>query len=121
MKRRMCFPTRSTCDAGRALRSLQGSREDPRNYRVFVIVSRQALIDSRFSSVICVPVFSSCDGLSTQVPVGVAEGLKHESSVFCDQLISVPKSAMTHFVGTLSPKKVRALDDALAVALDLES
>lgn len=106
---------------GELYRVYRGSREDPRNYRVFVVVSRQALIDSRFSSVICAPVFSTYDGLSTQVPVGVDEGLKHASSVFCDQLVSIPKSGLKHFIGSLSPKKVRALDNALAVALDLES
>ncbi len=105
---------------GELFRVYRGSREDPRDYRVFVVVSRQALIDSRFSSVICAPVFSSYDGLSTQVPVGVGEGLKHDSSIFCDQLISIPKSGLTHFIGTLPPRKIRAMNNALAVALDLE-
>ena len=105
---------------GELYRVYRGSREDPRNYRVFVVVSRQALIDSRFSTVVCAPVFSSFDGLSTQVPVGVDEGLKHNSSIFCDQLVSIPKSALTHFIGTLSPQRIEALDSALAVALDLE-
>jgi len=59
-------------------------KEDPRRQRVFVIASRQALIDSRFSSVICAPVYSRHDGLSTQVAVGVAEGLKKDSSIHCD-------------------------------------
>ena len=106
---------------GELYRVYRGSREDRRNYRVFVIVSRQALIDSRFSTVICAPIFSSYDALSTQVLVGVDEGLKHDSSIFCDQLISIPKSALKHFIGTLSPRKVQALDSALAVALNLES
>ena len=105
---------------GELYRVYRGSRDDPRNYRVFVVVSRQALIDSRFSTVVCAPVFSSFDGLSTQVPVGVDEGLKHDSSIFCDQLVSIPKSALTHFIGTLTPKTVGTLDNALAVALDLE-
>ena len=105
---------------GELYRVYRGSREDPRNYRVFVVVSRQALIDSRFSTVVCAPVFSSFDGLSTQVPVGVDEGLKHNSSIFCDQLVSIPKSALTHFIGTLSPQRIEALGHALAVAMDLE-
>jgi len=105
---------------GELYRVYRGSREDPRNYRVFVVVSRQALIDSRFSTVVCAPVFSSFDGLSTQVPVGVDEGLKHNSSIFCDQLVSISKSALTHFIGTLSPQRIESLDHALAVALDLE-
>jgi mRNA interferase MazF len=40
---------------------------DPKTYRTFVIVSRQALIDSRFSTLICAPVFTNGEGLSTQV------------------------------------------------------
>lgn len=106
---------------GELYRVYRGSREDPRDYRVFVVVSRQALIDSKFSTVVCAPVFSSRDGLSTQVPVGVGEGLKHESSIFCDQLVSISTSTLTHFIGTLSRHKVRALDNALAIALELES
>jgi mRNA interferase MazF len=39
---------------------------DPKQYRAFVIVSRQILIDSQFSTVVCAPVFTHGDGLSTQ-------------------------------------------------------
>ena len=53
--------------------------------------------------------------------MGANEGLKHDSSIFCDQLVSIPKSALTRFIGTLSPNKVRELDNALAVALDIET
>jgi len=35
---------------------------DPKQYRTFAIVSRAALIDSRFSTVICAPVFSNGEG-----------------------------------------------------------
>ena len=52
-------------------------------------------------------------------PVGVDEGLKHESSIHCDELVSLPKSVLTNFVGTLSPHKAQALNTALALALDL--
>ncbi|MBI4467845.1 MAG: type II toxin-antitoxin system PemK/MazF family toxin [Acidobacteria bacterium] len=92
---------------------------DPRKYRVFVIVSRQVLIDSRFSTVICAPIYSSYDGLSTQVAVGIEEGLKHDSSIHCDELVSLPKSALTNYVGRLSLQKDKALRQSLGVALDL--
>jgi mRNA interferase MazF len=52
--------------------------------------------------------------------VGVAEGLKHDSSVHCDELISIPKSALTDFIGRMSPEKVLELDVALEVALGLK-
>jgi len=86
---------------------------------VFVVVSRQAVIDSRFSTVVCAPVYSSYVGLSTQVPVGVDQGLKHDSSIHCDDLVSVPKSSLTDFVGTLSPATTGELNRALAIALGL--
>ncbi|MFC1850725.1 type II toxin-antitoxin system PemK/MazF family toxin [candidate division CSSED10-310 bacterium] len=92
---------------------------DPRKSRVFVIVSRQALIESRFSTVICVPVYSVHDGLSTQVLIGIDEGLKHESSIHCDELVSLPKSRLTNFVGSLSHQKIRELNSALLRALDI--
>ncbi len=104
---------------GELYRVAHPSRKDPKRFRVFVIVSRQILIDSRFSTVTCAPVYSVHEGLSTQVSVGVAEGLKHESSVHCDELVSLPKSALTHFVGTLSAAKVDDLNRALGIALDI--
>ena len=100
-------------------RVYKGNRNDPRRSRVFVIVSRQVLIDSRFSSVICAPIYSAYDGLSTQVSVGVDEGLKHQSSVHCDELVSVRKSALTDFVGRLSPARTGELDSALGIALGI--
>ncbi|RPJ52869.1 MAG: type II toxin-antitoxin system PemK/MazF family toxin [Acidobacteria bacterium] len=106
---------------GELYRVAHPSRKDPKRSRVFVIVSRQILIDSRFSTVTCAPVYSVNEGLSTQVPVGVAEGLKHESSVHCDELVSLPKSVLTNFVGTLPPSKIEELNQALRIALDVQS
>ncbi len=104
---------------GNLYRVYKGASHDPKKFRVFVIVSRQVVIDSRFSTVICAPIYSRYDGLSTQVMVGIGEGLKHESSIHCDELISIPKSALSHFVGSLSMDKVRQLDEALKIALEL--
>jgi len=95
------------------------SSRDPKKSRVFIVVSRQAVIDSRFSTVICAPVYSVHDGLSTQVPVGIEEGLKHDSSIHCDELVSLLKSSLTNFIGSLSAQKISAIDQALRIALDL--
>lgn len=92
---------------------------DPKRFRVFAVVSRQALIDSRFSTVVCAPVYSARHGLSTQVDVGLDDGLRHESSVHCDELVSLPKARLTRFVGRLDAEKLLALDDALMIALDV--
>lgn len=77
------------------------------------------LIESRFSTVMCVPVYTAYDGLATQVPVGVAEGLTHESSLHCDEVVSLQKAVLTDYVGALSPQKISELNRALRVALDL--
>ena len=92
---------------------------DPKPARTFVVVSRQALVESGFSTVVCAPVFSERHGLPTQVPVGTAEGLKHDSAIQCDGLMSIEKSRLTDFVGELSATKLRELDAALAAALAL--
>jgi mRNA interferase MazF len=104
---------------GELYRVTHPSKRDPRESRVFVVVSRQVLIDSRFSTVICAPIYSAYDGLSTQVAVGIDEGLKHDCSIHCDELVSLPKSALTNFVGSLSAAKVRELNRALYIALDI--
>jgi mRNA interferase MazF len=100
-------------------RVYKGNRNDPRRSRVFVVVSRQVLVDSRFSSVTCAPVYSAYDGLSTQVAVGAEEGLKHPSSVHCDELVSIRKAALTDFVGHLGPAKTGELDGALGIAVGI--
>ncbi len=92
---------------------------DPKRSRVFVVVSRQALIDSRFSTVVCAPVYTRRDGLATQVDLGLDDGLKHESSIHCDALVSLPKPLLTDYVSSLPPARLRALDQALRVALAL--
>jgi mRNA interferase MazF len=104
---------------GELYRVANPSSKDPKKSRVFVIVSRQVLIDSRFSTVICAPIYSTHDGLSAQVLVGVDQGLKHDSSIHCDELISLPKSLLTNFVGSLSPNKIEELNRALSIALEI--
>ena len=61
------------------------------------------------------------DGLSTQVRAGISEGLRKESSIHCDELVSLPKTALTHYVGCLRDSALSELDDALAIALGLET
>ena len=82
-------------------------------------MSRQALIDSLFSTVICAPVYTRRDALATQVEVGIEDGFKRESSIHCDALVSLPKAMLTDYVSSLRPARLPALDQALRVALAL--
>jgi mRNA interferase MazF len=49
----------------------------------------------------------------------VAEGLKHDSAIQCDGLMSLEKSRLTDYIGELMPDKLRQLDSALLIALGL--
>jgi mRNA interferase MazF len=102
---------------GDLYRVYRGSRNDPKEHRVFLVVSRQLLVDSRFSTVICAPVYSRRDDLPTQIEVGVDEGLKHDSAVYCDELISIRKTLLTDYVGSLSPTKMEEVNTAIRIAL----
>ena len=101
------------------LYSVRHPKGDSKRSRVFVIVSRTTLLDSTFSTVTCAPIYSTRHGLSTQVPVGADEGLKHDSAIHCDELVSLPRAALTDSVGSLSPEQLRDLNRALAIALEL--
>jgi mRNA interferase MazF len=95
-------------------------RHDPKRVRAFVIVSRQTLCESKADKVICASINTNADGRSTEVVVGVDEGLKHASVINCDQLLLIPKSSLTNYVGSLSPRKLRDLRGALRIALELD-
>jgi len=97
-----------------------GSKTDTKKQRVYIIVSRQELIDSAYSTLICAPVYTSYEGLSTQVPVGIENGLKHSSAIRCDELVSILKTQLTDYIGFLSGGKLAELDQALSIALGID-
>jgi len=105
---------------GELYRVFLGSKTDTKKERVYAIVSRKELIDSSYSTLICAPVYTNFDGLSTQVPVGIEEGLKHPSAIRCDELISILKSRLTGYVGTLSETKLIELGQSLSIALGID-
>ncbi len=94
--------------------------DDPKRFRSYVVVSRQTLIESQFPTVICAPIFSHGPGSSTQVLIGIDEGMKHDSWILCDNLLSIRKVELTRFIGSLSGAKVAELDRALKMALSLK-
>lgn len=93
---------------------------DPKRRRAFVVVSRHVLIDSKYATVICAPVYSTRGGLASQVDVGPEQGLRRDSAIHCDGLLSLPKTDLTDYVGSLGERKLAELSAALEVALALE-
>ena len=105
---------------GELYRVFRGAKDDPKDNRIFLVVSRQLLIDNQFPSVICAPVYTKYDGYPTQIEIGVNEGLKHDSAIYCDALVSLQKYTLTDYVGTLSDAKIDEVNTALRVALATE-
>lgn len=110
----------ATLTRGEIYRLSPPPRGDPKRSRCYVIVSRQTLIDSLAERLVCAPVNTRYDGLATQVIVGNAEGLRHESCINCDQLVLIEKVRLSNYVGALSHKKLRDLREALRAALDVD-
>jgi len=104
---------------GDLYRVYRGSKDDPKKQRVYLVVSRQTVVDNDFSTVICAPVYSKYGGLPTQIEAGADEGLKHDSAVYCDGLASIPKSVLTDYIGSLPHDKMEAVNTALRIALAL--
>lgn len=105
---------------GDLYRLAKPSKRDPKRFRVYVIVSRNDLTATAFPTLICAPIHSNYIGLQTEVEIGIDEGLKHDSSIRCDELVSIAKSDLTNFIGSLSPQKVLELQHALRVALEID-
>jgi len=105
---------------GELYRVYKASPQDPKKFRVFTVVSRQILIDSKFSTVICAPIYTRFEGLSTQVKLGIEDGMKHDCAIHCDELISIPKAFITHFIATLSEHKTKELNEALKIAIGFD-
>lgn len=89
------------------------SRPDKR--RPVVVVSRQEVI-RLLHTVMVAPVTSTVRGAPSEVVIGVAEGLKHDSAINLDHVQTVERARLSSFVGTVPPAKMRAVCRALAVA-----
>jgi mRNA interferase MazF len=86
--------------------------------RPAVVVTRNTLIPL-LTSVTVARVTSTVRGLRTEVVVGEAHGLEHDSVVNCTDVFTVPKAAVARTRGTLGPVELQALDQALRVAMEL--
>jgi len=104
---------------GEIYRVRQPQHGDPKKSRCFAVVGRQDLLDSKANRVLCAPINTSGVGLSTEVQVGVDEGLKHNSVINCDQITRLEKSMLTDYIGALSVPKLKQLRTALVVAFDI--
>ena len=93
---------------------------DPKDWRYFVVVSRQTLLDSKAAHAVCAPINSEGHGLETEIQVGPEHGLTRISYINCDQLVRIEKTRLTDFVASLPASKIKSLNTSLRVALELD-
>lgn len=91
----------------------------PDKKRPVVVLTRQEVL-GLIHTVMVAPITSTIRGLPSEVGVGVAEGLKHESAVNLDHVQTLEQSRLVGFVGHLGANKMRQLCRALAIAVGCE-
>ena len=84
-----------------------------------VLVLTRELVRPHLTRVTIAPITSTVRGLSTEVPVGRANGLDEESVVSCDNILTVPVTALGRRLGYLLSRQEAELAEAIRTAFDL--
>jgi mRNA interferase MazF len=87
--------------------------------RPAIVVTRPTAL-AFLANVTVVLVTTRVRGLPTEVEIGTAHGVIEGSVANCDNVLTVPKTALVGRRGTLGPAEIRALDEALRLALALD-
>lgn len=87
----------------------------PDKRRPVLVLTRQEVIEL-LNTVMVAPVTSTIRGAPSEVVLGTAHGLKHESAVNLDHVQTVERSRLTQYIGQLDTEKMREVCRALAIA-----
>jgi mRNA interferase MazF len=87
--------------------------------RPVLVLTRELVIPQRVQVTIA-PLTSTARGLSVEIAVGPANGLGRESVVNCDNIVTIPKTALGERIGYLLPAQEDELTAAIHAAFDLE-
>jgi len=85
--------------------------------RPVVVLTRDPL-GRLLHSVIVAPVTSTIRGLSTEVPLGYDDGIRHPSVANLDSVQLLSRDRFRRRIGRAQPATMMALCDALSVAVD---
>jgi mRNA interferase MazF len=84
-----------------------------------VLVLTRELVRPHLSRVTVAPITSRIRGLTTEVPVGAANGLDQDSVVSLDNVVTIAVVDLGRQVGALLARQERALTEAIHAAFDL--
>ena len=85
-----------------------------------VLILTREVVRRHLTRVTVAPITSTIRGLSTEVPVGPANGLDRASVVSCDNIVTVPVSALGRQLGVFMAEQETALTEAIRAAFDLD-
>jgi mRNA interferase MazF len=85
-----------------------------------VLVLTREIVRPHLDTVTIAPITTTIRGLSTEVPVGAANGLSQSSVVACDHVTTIPKAALGTQIGLLLDEQEKSLSKAIRAAYDLE-
>lgn len=85
-----------------------------------VLVLTRELVRPHLTTVTVAPITTTIRGLSTEVEVGAANGLAGPSVVSCDNVTTIPVSALGEQIGVLFDGQEQALGEAVRAAFDLD-
>jgi mRNA interferase MazF len=85
-----------------------------------VLVLTRELVRPHLRRVTVAPITTTVRGLSTEVGVGVRNGLEHDSVVNLDNILTIPAGDLGRQVGFLHSDQERELTVAIVAAFDLE-
>lgn len=86
--------------------------------RPVVILTRETVRHER-SRVTVAPITTRIRGLRTEVPVGRANGLDHDSVINCDNIATIELADLGPQLGYLLESQELALTEAILAAFDL--
>ncbi len=85
-----------------------------------VLILTRELVRPHMSRVTVAPITTTVRGLSTEVPVGPANGLEADCVISCDNIVTVPAHALGPQIGVLLLEQEDALTGAIHAAFDLD-
>jgi mRNA interferase MazF len=85
-----------------------------------VLVLTRELVRPHLTTVTIAPITTTIRGLSTEVPVDAANGLAEGSVVSCDNITTIPSSALGQQIGVLLDHQEGTVSDAIRAAFDLD-
>jgi len=85
-----------------------------------VLVLTRDLVRPHLTTVTVAPITTTIRGLSTEVRVDTTNGLAEPSVVSCDNITTIPTSALGAQIGGLLDRQEPALSDAIQAAFDLD-